>query len=395
MKYKINILISLICCYVVNTVTAQDIDICLYSDYSVKSLVVAPFSGKYELYADGMFLSNIPLTEMVRISLTGDSLNVKNLEKSWGVYRVLEFKGVPDTANNNLKIKPAEPDLEERIYNEGLVLRVLYGRILIINRVGLEYYIAGVVETEGGPKAGSEYYKSQAIICRTYMLENRNRHEFEGYNLCDGVHCQAYKSCCMHNFDILESTLDTKGLVIVDTSLNLITAAFHSNSGGQTANSEDVWILSKPYLCSIRDDYWQEGRNAYWTRTVEPDQWISYLKGYGIRVDEAASDASTFAFEQNTRLKYYTYNGAKIPLKDIRYDWKFKSAFFSIVPDGNQLIIKGRGYGHGVGLSQEGAMKMSDLGFSYKEIINYYYVNTFIVPMDTLMLFDEDKSSEP
>ena len=62
-----------------------------------------------------------------------------------------------------------------------------------------------------------------------------------------------------------------------------------------------------------------------------------------------------------------------IPLRDIRFHFKLKSTYFSCFPDGEMVVLKGRGFGHGVGMCQEGAMSMANKGFDYKKIIRHYF----------------------
>lgn len=362
----------------------QFINISVFNNQTISSVVVSPSSGSYKIIADSDSICELTTANILHISMDGQKLRIKSLDHDFGSFSSVQILGTAPT-NNTLKVKPVQPSLNARVYNDNLSARLLNGRILILNSVDLEYYIAGVVEAEGGSRAESEYYKTQAILCRTYALENWKRHELEGFNLCDGVHCQAYNGRCFHNFDILESTLDTKGLVVVDTTLQLITATFHSNSGGQTENSENVWVLPKKYLTSINDEFWKDNHNSYWTKEIPLETWKNYIKGYGISVDNAT--AESFSFLQNYRMTHYTYGGQRIALKDIRSDFKLKSTFFSVLPAGDKLILKGRGYGHGVGLSQESAMKMALYGKKYEEIIKYFYRDVYVVSLEALEFF--------
>jgi stage II sporulation protein D len=271
---------------------------------------------------------------------------------------------------------------------------VKHGFLMLVNHVELESYISGVVESEGGSTAHLEYYKSQAIICRTYALANLNRHAGEGFNLCDGVHCQAYHNKSLKSDKIISATQLTRGLIIVDTTLNLITAAFHSNCGGQTANSEDVWLSKLSYCRSIQDYHCRSSRNAVWQKTISVKEWIEYLKNNGISVSENVT-AQDFAFAQTSRKVNYTFNNQNIQLKKIRADWKLKSTFFSIEPSGSSIILQGKGFGHGVGLCQEGAMKMANSGFTYDQIIKFYYKNTYTISLRALEFFKEPVKIHP
>ena len=80
----------------------------------------------------------------------------------------------------------------------------------------------------------------------------------------------------------------------------------------------------------------------------------------------------------------------KILLKTIRKDLKLKSTHFSITEKDGYVMFKGKGFGHGVGLSQEGAMKMTNLGHSYKEVLHYYYQGIHLVPLEALDFFKQN-----
>jgi stage II sporulation protein D len=105
-------------------------------------------------------------------------------------------------------------------------------------------------------------------------------------------------------------------------------------------------------------------------------EWTGYLRksGYNGNVD----DASLLNFSQITRLNFYKAGSFSIPFRQIRSDLNLRSTFFSIAVEGDSVILTGRGYGHGVGLCQEGAMVMAAKGFSYRQIIGFYYKNVRI-----------------
>jgi stage II sporulation protein D len=90
------------------------------------------------------------------------------------------------------------------------------------------------------------------------------------------------------------------------------------------------------------------------------------------------NDPSALNFSQKSRLADYKTVSFTIPLRTIRYDLNLRSTFFSVFTEGDSVILKGRGYGHGVGLCQEGAMVMAAKGFRYRDIINFYYTGVII-----------------
>jgi stage II sporulation protein D len=87
---------------------------------------------------------------------------------------------------------------------------------------------------------------------------------------------------------------------------------------------------------------------------------------------------------QTERHQYYIVVNDSIPHKQIRSDFKLKSNFFSVSATPKEVTFIGRGYGHGVGLCQEGAMHMAKIGYKYNEIIQFYYKGVTIVEVDRL-----------
>ncbi len=386
MMYRLLILFFL---FYSSCIYSQKIKISLYNNYNIRSVVISPEEGKYELRCGNKVITTMKKHNVALIEIINDSIFIRTLTGALGTFAHIELIGV--AKKNFFKIKPVDPDYNARVYDDNILLSVKNGNFMIINNVELENYISGVVQSEGGITSPVEYYKSQAVICRTYALQNLFRHKDEGFNLCDGVHCQAYFTKCLLSEDIVKATFDTKGLIIVDTTLSLITSAFHSNCGGQTLSSEDVWLQPRSYLKSIRDSFCSAGRNFRWTKSISVKEWRKYLNKYGIKTGGGVFDIDDYSFIQKNRMLSYTFNGKSIPFKSIRQDFGLRSSFFDIKHEGGKVIFSGKGYGHGVGLCQEGAMQMAKLGYSYQQIIKYYYKNIFIVSLRALEFFKEDE----
>ncbi len=85
-----------------------------------------------------------------------------------------------------------------------------------------------------------------------------------------------------------------------------------------------------------------------------------------------------YTFTQPQRMAFYHSPVLGIPLRDIREKFDLKSTYFSCFPDSNDVVVRGRGFGHGVGLCQEGAMKMARYGYNYLQIAQYYFPNAII-----------------
>ena len=372
MKHKYWILIQLyifLLLFLNISCLAERITISLYDDYNLQSVVILPEISPFGVTLDNSMNMIIKPGDTLYISLKGDSLDVV---KSNGFHRTCrEFRmtGINDDAT--FKVTPVIPALEEREYDGDIIVCVEIKRLLLVNNVQIDQYLAGVVLSEGGLVRLSEYYKTQAILCRTYLYKHKNKHIEEGFSLCDGVHCQVYKTRGSQINKIIEAINETVDLVIVDQNFDLITAAFHSNCGGQTSDSKGVWLKSFPYFQSIKDPYCRNGYNSTWTKTISVEEWLNYLKENNFRGNDVNS--VSFEFKQPDRKTHYFVDDFILPLIKIRNDWNLKSTFFNVNYEDNQIVLIGKGYGHGVGLCQEGAMEMARQGKNFRQIISFYY----------------------
>lgn len=367
----------------VQPVFSQQVKVGLFNEHVVKSAVFSPVSGKYLLEADGQSITYLPVGAILYFTSWGDSIHLRLKDGHVGTYGKIHFKSLSDYAS--FKLKPVEPILQSRAYDDDLSATFSVNKLQLTNVVKMQKYLTGVVQAEGGSTAHERFYQVQAILARTYAYRNRFRHAGEGFNLCDGVHCQAFKGSAIHHAKILKACRDTRDIILVDTSGNPITSAFHSHCGGQTNNSEDVWLSAKPYLVSVNDPYCSATRHSSWKHEIPLSAWEAYLKGNGYSTKGYLPH--DYNFQQIKRAKYYQVENIKIPLRKIRSDWGLRSTFFSVKTRGNRLIFQGKGFGHGVGLCQHGAMKMARLGYSYREIIHFYFKNVELINIKTSGFF--------
>lgn len=379
-----------LCAFLIFALSAhcEVMDIGIYRNDAVKTAIMTPSKGSYEVFGDGKLITELYPNDGLRIFAENNKVGLRSMNKEYGKYDKVVF--VRKSWGNHFRFRPISPEKKEGKYNDNLVVTSKAGVLKLINKVYLEHYVGGVVEAESGSKQNLEYYKLQAIVCRTYALNNFRRHEAEGFHLCDQVHCQVYHGMSRFCEFIPEAVNETKGLVIVDSDINLITAAFHSNCGGQTINSEDVWSKSLPYLKSVPDSFCVNGKHAYWEMQIPQENWLSYLKkkhAYPINDVQKLDSATKFA--QSNRAVYYADLTANVPLEDLRTDWNLKSTYFSVEPGDSSVVLKGRGFGHGVGMCQEGAMRMSQVGFTYSDIIHHYYTEVHIIDLSVLNFFKE------
>ncbi|MCQ2959335.1 MAG: SpoIID/LytB domain-containing protein [Bacteroidales bacterium] len=362
---------------------SQNINVRIFSDNKIETFVFYAKSGKYDFVANNQMLCSIEEGQSATITRRNHKLYVSTRSGVHSADTLLLVRG--NTQDNIFQVRFQNGKPKAREYDNDLYIKTTKNSLVLINDVNFEKYIAGVVESEGGAKANIAYYKAQAILCRTYAAKFYNRHLKTGYNLCDAVHCQAYMGRCRYSKAIVEATKATKGLVLVDEKQNLIEATFYANSGGESCNSEYVWNKQISYLRG-KEDPFSIGQPGYeWEKTISRKEWETYLQGKGVDV----SDSTDFSFDQFNRKKYLSSETADslLLLTTIRTDWKLKSTFFCIDSREDEVVIYGKGFGHGVGMSQEGAMEMARQGYSYRDILQFYYTNVSLMNISNLKFF--------
>ena len=353
---------------------ADRVRVRLYSNAQISSINISFDLGNYNLYADDNRLLEDMIGEgrSVLVRSEGGKLHVSVNEDDYGLVGTLRLEAT-DTACI-LCLNPAK--CKQRTYEGNLEITPAKGNTLrLVNDVEFETYLAGVVQSEIYGNQ-SDIFRIQAIISRTWALRNMKKHASEGYNFCDYVHCQAYQNRCIRP-DIMMGAIQSSGETLVDSLGALIETPFHSNSGGQTCNSEDVWKAALPYLRSVQDTFSYHMRQSDWVKTISIDRWLKYFSTkHKIDITDSALRDSLLHFEQPER----KVRLLGIPLTRIRTDFQLKSTFFSVTVDSvtQSVILNGHGFGHGVGLSQEGTIRMVGLGYSYDSILRHYYTGAVL-----------------
>ncbi len=364
----------------------KNLDICIYYNKEITTVVFTPVMSYYLFTGNDTVQYRLDNRSLIYLSANEGMVSVHNGNKNLGKFTYVSIKS--ENPNGYFRIKPVWPSLKSRSYDDDLVITVYEGKLKLINHVAMNKYISGVVLAEGGPASEFEYYKAQALISRTYAVRHINKHTHEGFNLCDRVHCQAYHGRNSVNSEIDNCVKSTDHLVIVDKLKEVILSVYHSNSGGETANSEEVWSEALPYLRAKKDPYSLNQRNAKWTRKVKLSVWRDFLKSVGFS-DKAIN--KHVSFNMKKRKQYFCLGKECIEMRDIRDRFKLRSSFFSIKQRGTYVYFHGKGYGHGVGLSQIGAMNMARKGFLYEDIIKFYYKNVQLIPYENVRKVDHSE----
>lgn len=345
----------------------------LFSSQSPESALFSVTGGRYILETFNGNNLYLKRSEPVLISKYNGKLAVKIRSEKGFICDSLVLHG--DTGNDSFSLRLNGKTPVRRFYSGDLKCFPDLETLVLINNCDVENYIAGVVKAEGGSGWSKEYFKTQAILARTYMYKYLDKHLSDRYNVCDNTHCQVFNGIS-HDPVINKAALETRGLVILDHDSTLIISAFHSNCGGETSAAEDVWLRKQPYLKSVTDPYCLSSHNAKWEKKIPLKEWAGEMKKLGY--DGKSSNPEVFSFTQKARESTYRTGSFTIPFSTIRAEMNLRSTFFSVMVDRDFVILKGRGYGHGVGLCQEGAMSMAEKGLNFRQIIDFYFSGVII-----------------
>lgn len=158
-----------------------------------------------------------------------------------------------DLGTDHAVIKPSEGGFistKSKWYRGEFIICNYNGSLSIINNVGIEDYIKGVVPSEMPSGWCFEAHKAQAIAARSYALANVGKRASCGYDLKDTPEDQAYGGATAESSRTNQAVEDTRGIVLI-YNLKIIPAYYSASAGGQTAKSSDVWMRNLPYLQSV------------------------------------------------------------------------------------------------------------------------------------------------
>ena len=258
----------------------------------------------------------------------------------------------------------------------------------VTEQLPLEEYIAGVLAAEAGAEGEAEALKAQAVASRTFALRNLGRHAREGYDLCSTTHCQRYVAARGERGR--GAAGGTAGTVLRDRAGQLVDAYFHAACGGATADLEALWgEAAPPYLRGVTDDSCATMPHRRWEQVVPEARLAAALRGdarsdVGARLDrivvahrDAGGRAEWVALEGERRRLLRGWDFKIIVGRALGWD-VLKSSRFEVARAGADFVFRGSGFGHGLGLCQEGAHVLARRGASYEQILSHYYPGTVL-----------------
>lgn len=286
-----------------------------------------------------------------------------------------------------LTIRPSragELALDGRRYRGALELRHKSGGLTAVNIVPVDDYLRSVVPEEMPTDWPAEALKAQSVAARSFSLASRGRHASEGYDLCTTTHCQLYTGTAAEKTASTAAVRATRGEVLTYGG-KPIEALFHTDSGGMTESSENVWGSHVPYLRTVRD---AQIKTLPWTKTITRADLERKLAAKGHAIGKVRSIAlSPLAIGRaakdrtaSGRVKTMTVKGTKGAATLSGTTWRsllgLKSTLFDAKLTKDAVTFTGYGSGHGLGISQWGAKRLAETGKSYADILHHYYTGT-------------------
>ena len=273
-------------------------------------------------------------------------------------------------------------------------------RFSVVNTVGLEDYVKGVLPWEIGANESDETTKAFAVLTRTAPLSgSKPAHLERGFDVCTGTCCQIYRGLARTDARLERLADETAGEVLTYEDRPAV-VLYHTTSGGATCSLSEAWGGDDlPYLRSVDiGEPYEEAADGVWSEYLTMHELTERLRAYGgvfaaltgavteLRVTATDRYGSGFVTELtaadgegNTAVLRYS--------APIRQALGLKSANFTLTPvtlrrpNGSVyqtgVRIDGKGHGHGVGLSGTGAAYLSEsLGYDYTRILAAYFPGT-------------------
>lgn len=368
----------------------------------------------------------------INMELLEDS---KNFVKIYSGNKILLGYNTLDNRDLYLKSKGLFFQYNGKKYRNGIkFFRMNSSDLTVINRLLVDEYLYGVVPKEMNESWPKEALKAQAVTARGFAIKSMGKHNEFGFDVCSTTDCQAYGGYDSEKAQSNEAVDETSGELLYYGS-EIANTYYHSNSGGTTANIKDIWGSDYPYLVSVDDEFSIGAPNSSWKLEYSSneldqlisDKGLSIGKIQDIEVLERSLDGRVTKLELNGTLdskilskeesrKFFGYT----KLKSLNFDL-YKNESIVVKNDdktltstidgkyiisGDQKVTKtdannvyvafsgkeakeltcsnadftiyGRGFGHGIGMSQYGAKKMAELGYTYDKILYHYYKGTSV-----------------
>ncbi len=258
-----------------------------------------------------------------------------------------------------------------------------------IEYIPFEEYIVGVLAGEMPIYFEKEALKAQAVAARSYALKRIEYNKDSDYDVVDSILNQVYLDNeylkeawgdkYIDNINKLRGVVNETSLEYLDYDGEIIDALFFSTSNGYTETASLVFDIDLPYLKSVKSDWDSKTSSVFKSSTTM--KLSEFYEKIGLPYsDRLVTDV--LKRSSTNRITSISINGNVFEGTDLYNKLGLRSTDFSLIQDGDEVIINTVGYGHGVGMSQYGAEGMAEEGYNYADILKYYYSGISIKKME-------------
>ncbi|MCX6345144.1 MAG: SpoIID/LytB domain-containing protein [Armatimonadetes bacterium] len=381
--------------------------IMLAAAVSAAAIGASPQTVRIGLTAFGGSNINISADSGLCVGKTGSSDNLLTAQPisidleagSKGI--TIKFDNKSIDAGASLTITPSDPADTLRVTSENKLTRK-YRKTLeinfnarslrVINIVSLEDYLLGVLPAEMPNSYPAESLKAQAIAARTYALSNLRKHASKGFDLCDCTDCQAYIGVVAEKPNCAKAVRDTCGQVLMFDG-KPASILYSNDCGGATRDYAELYPdCNTPYLCAVTEP--DDIIHIIWQLAYRFTELEKKLRDAGIKeasglksmmVSKTGSTGWVLEIKITGENASTTITSSR--LRKILGVSTLKSELFTIETlTSKELLIKGKGWGHGIGLCQVGAkaLALPPHNLTYDKILAHYFPGTQISDCSTI-----------
>ncbi|MCM0647453.1 SpoIID/LytB domain-containing protein [Clostridium swellfunianum] len=358
-----------------------------YNNQIIKVALISLSSQSLSLTVNGEYSLNnevLPSGTSITVQLSEGKLKIG--DKAYDTITL-----TPNVSSNFIAINKGT---EIRRYRGTLLLKIKDGKIYPINTVNIEDYLKGVVGYEMSDYFQIEALKAQAIASRTYGVYKINK--ASEFDVTDEQGHQVYKGFNPAFKNVEQAVEQTKGEILFYNGYVLAEALFSANHGGYSEDAVNVWGNPVEYLKSKKDDYddytkYENSKSYDWTATFNSQQLSSLINKYlktennefvRMRIETMGFYVSGRVSKLEIEYLDSAKNAQLLTLS--RYDAKtffgVNSSMYTVSFDSvnNSYTLTGHGSGHGLGMSQIGALNRARGGQTYKQILTFYYTGAVV-----------------
>jgi len=250
-------------------------------------------------------------------------------------------------------------------------------KFFVVNHVGLEEYLCGVLFHEVSHRWPIEVLKAQAVAARTYALYQKLTSKNKYYDMTSNVYSQVYGGKTSETLRTRRAVNLTMGQVLTYEG-KVFPSYYHATCGGRTSDSRSIWNIDAPALSGRSCNFCKDSPHFEWKKELRKDFIQEKLREAGHVIDLSSieiikRDEAGRILELIVRGKDRDVNLSGNKFRLIIGPNLIRSANFETQDKGWFFVFTGKGWGHGIGMCQWGAYYMSKKGWKAEEILEYYY----------------------